>query len=99
MWTLNKSPVTTPTPDPPSLQPCMLYRLLFQLRNKTNLNPIELQTMGKTSAFPDIFPGKRMMMNMDNGKMERKEVQDTAAIIAWFTSSIPVSTGQRGNGF
>lgn len=35
----------------------------------------------------------RMMMNMDNGKVERKEVQDTANIIAWFTSSIPVSAG------
>ncbi len=35
----------------------------------------------------------RMMMNMENGKMERKEVQDTANIIAWFTSNIPVSTG------
>ncbi|NOT50926.1 MAG: GLPGLI family protein [Chitinophagaceae bacterium] len=35
----------------------------------------------------------RTMMNMDNGKMERKEVQDTATIIAWFTSSIPVSAG------
>ena len=35
----------------------------------------------------------RMMMNMDNGKVERKEVQDTATIIAWFTSSIPVSAG------
>ena len=35
----------------------------------------------------------RTTMNFDNGKMERKEVQDTAMIIAWFTSSIPVSAG------
>ncbi|HWR33317.1 MAG TPA: GLPGLI family protein [Chitinophagaceae bacterium] len=35
----------------------------------------------------------KTMMNMDNGKMERKEVQDTALIIAWFTTSIPVSAG------
>ncbi|HYM94654.1 MAG TPA: GLPGLI family protein, partial [Chitinophagaceae bacterium] len=35
----------------------------------------------------------RMMMNMDNGKMERKEVQDTSNIVAWFTSDIPVSAG------
>jgi GLPGLI family protein len=35
----------------------------------------------------------RMMMNIENGKMERKEVQDTSTIIAWFTSSIPVSAG------
>ncbi|MEO7982861.1 MAG: GLPGLI family protein [Bacteroidota bacterium] len=35
----------------------------------------------------------RTTMNMDNGKMERKEIQDTSNIIAWFTSSIPVSAG------
>ena len=35
----------------------------------------------------------RTMMSMDNGKMERKEIQDTSLIEAWFTSSIPVSTG------
>ena len=37
--------------------------------------------------------GKRMMMNMDNGKMERKEVNDTTTIVAWFTTDIPVSAG------
>ena len=36
---------------------------------------------------------KRMMMNLDNGKMERKEVDDTSNIIAWFASDIPVSAG------
>ncbi|HEY6062642.1 MAG TPA: GLPGLI family protein [Chitinophagaceae bacterium] len=35
----------------------------------------------------------RTTMNIDNGKMERKEIQDTAMIIAWFTSSIPVPAG------
>lgn len=35
----------------------------------------------------------RMMMSIDNGVMERKEVQDTAAITAWFTNDIPVSVG------
>lgn len=35
----------------------------------------------------------RTTMNMDNGKMERKEIQDTSTIVAWFTSSIPVSAG------
>jgi len=35
----------------------------------------------------------RTTMNIDNGKMERKEIQDTAMITAWFTSSIPVSAG------
>ena len=37
--------------------------------------------------------GSRMMMNMDNGKMERKEIADTSNIVAWFTTDIPVSTG------
>lgn len=37
--------------------------------------------------------GKRTMMNMDNGKVERKEVADTSDIVAWFTTDIPVSTG------
>lgn len=36
---------------------------------------------------------KRMQMNMDNGKMERKEVEDTANITAWFATDIPVSAG------
>lgn len=35
----------------------------------------------------------QMRMTMDNGKMERKEIQDTANIVAWFTSDIPVSAG------
>lgn len=35
----------------------------------------------------------RMMMNMDNGKMERKEVADTSVITAWFSPAIPVSAG------
>lgn len=37
--------------------------------------------------------GKRMTMNIDNGKMERKEVDDTSNIVAWFTTDIPVSAG------
>ena len=36
---------------------------------------------------------KRTTMNMDNGKMERKEVDDTSNIVAWFTTDIPVSAG------
>ncbi len=35
----------------------------------------------------------RTQVNMDNGKMERKEISDTSMIVAWFTSSIPVSAG------
>ena len=36
---------------------------------------------------------KRSQMTMDNGKMERKEIEDTALIVAWFASDIPVSAG------
>ncbi|MFI5133664.1 MAG: GLPGLI family protein [Chitinophagales bacterium] len=36
---------------------------------------------------------KRTMMNMNNGQMERKEVEDTSNIVAWFTTDIPVSAG------
>lgn len=35
----------------------------------------------------------RMMMNINNGIMEKKEVQDTANITAWFATDIPVSAG------
>jgi GLPGLI family protein len=35
----------------------------------------------------------QMRMTMDDGKMERKEIQDTSNIIAWFTNDIPVSAG------
>jgi GLPGLI family protein len=36
---------------------------------------------------------KRVQMNIDNGKMERKEIEDTSVIVAWFTNDIPVSAG------
>ena len=34
-----------------------------------------------------------MIMNIDNGKMERKEITDTSNIVAWYTSDIPVPAG------
>jgi GLPGLI family protein len=37
--------------------------------------------------------GKRTMMTMDNGKMERKEMDDTSNITVWFTTDITVSAG------
>lgn len=37
--------------------------------------------------------GKRTEMNIDNGVMNKKEVNDTTNIIAWFTTDIPVSAG------
>jgi len=42
--------------------------------------------------------GKRMMMTMDNGKMERKEIDDTSNIVAWFTTDIPVPVGPEMQG-
>ena len=35
----------------------------------------------------------RTMMNMDNGKMERKEIQDTSNAVAWFSPLIHISAG------
>lgn len=37
--------------------------------------------------------GKRTMMNINNGNMEKKEIMDTTTIVAWFTMDIPVSAG------
>lgn len=37
--------------------------------------------------------GTRMMMSMENGKMERKEIADTSNMVVWFTTDVPVSTG------
>jgi GLPGLI family protein len=36
---------------------------------------------------------KRTTMNIDNGKVERKEIDDTSNITAWFTTDFPVSAG------
>ena len=38
-------------------------------------------------------PTKRMTMNINNGKMERKEINDTITLVAWFTTDIPVPAG------
>jgi len=42
--------------------------------------------------------GKRTTMGMENGKMERKEVDDTTNMIAWFTTDIPVPAGPEVQG-
>lgn len=42
--------------------------------------------------------GKRMMMTMDNGKMERKEIDDTSTVVAWFTTDIAVPVGPEMQG-
>lgn len=36
---------------------------------------------------------RRTIMNEDNGVIERKEIDDTSTIIAWFATDIPVSAG------
>lgn len=35
----------------------------------------------------------RMVMNMENGAMTRKELPDTSKIVAWFATNIPVPAG------
>ncbi|MEP6710837.1 MAG: GLPGLI family protein [Ferruginibacter sp.] len=42
--------------------------------------------------------GKRTQTIMDNGKIERKEINDTTNIIAWFTNDIPVPAGPEVQG-
>ena len=42
--------------------------------------------------------GKRTQMNIDNGKMEKKEINDTTQIVAWFTTDIPVPAGPELQG-
>ncbi len=42
--------------------------------------------------------GIRTQMTMDNGRMERKEINDTANIVAWFTNDIPVPAGPEVQG-
>ena len=53
-------------------------------RNKTILNHVCRKATAVT-----VIP--RMTMSIDNGVMERKEIQDTTNITAWFASDIPVS--------
>lgn len=39
-----------------------------------------------------------MRMSMENGEMKRTAVQDTAVVVAWFTSEIPVPAGPEYQG-
>ena len=41
---------------------------------------------------------KHMKMSMDNGKMERKEVEDTSVVTAWFAMDIPVPAAPEMQG-
>lgn len=40
----------------------------------------------------------RVNVNMDNGKMTREEVPDTATVVAWITTDIPVAAGPEFSG-
>lgn len=40
----------------------------------------------------------RMQMSMENGEMKRTPIQDTATVVAWFTTDIPVSVGPEFQG-
>ncbi|RYY87797.1 MAG: GLPGLI family protein [Chitinophagaceae bacterium] len=39
--------------------------------------------------------GQRMAVTMENGEMKRTPVADTATIVAWYTTAIPVSVGPQ----
>ncbi len=41
---------------------------------------------------------KHMKMSMDNGKMERKETEDTSVVTAWFATDIPVPAAPEMQG-
>ena len=41
---------------------------------------------------------QRPRMTMENGEMKRTPVQDTSAIVAWFTNDIPVPVGPEYQG-
>jgi GLPGLI family protein len=66
-----------------------------------SISPLKWKMMGETKTILNHNCMKAVAtristqtrMTMDNGKTERKEVQDTASIVAWFTSDIPVSAG------
>lgn len=40
----------------------------------------------------------RMVMNMENGEMKRREMPDTSTVVAWFTTQIPVPAGPEYSG-
>ncbi len=66
-----------------------------------SIRPLKWKMTGETKMILDrpcmkatsTSISQRTQMTMENGKMERKEVSDTSEIVAWFTSSIPVSAG------
>jgi GLPGLI family protein len=47
----------------------------------------------KCMKATSIRISKRMIMNEENGVIERKEIEDTSTVVAWFAMDIPVSAG------
>jgi len=66
-----------------------------------SIRPLKWKMTGETKAILNhncmkataTQTNSRMQMTMENGKMERKMVNDTSLIVAWFASDIPVSAG------
>ncbi|MBC7947487.1 MAG: GLPGLI family protein [Chitinophagaceae bacterium] len=66
-----------------------------------SIRPMKLKMTSETKTILDhpcmkattTIIGKRSTMSMDNGNMERKEVDDTSYIVAWFATDIPVTAG------
>ncbi len=60
---------------------------------------MQIQIQLQDDAMSQMLPKTRtMQMTMDNGKMERKEINDSSMITAWFTTDIPVSAGPEVQG-
>lgn len=45
-----------------------------------------------------VRTGKRTQVTMENGKMDKKEINDTTTIVAWYTNDIPVPAGPEVQG-
>jgi GLPGLI family protein len=66
-----------------------------------SIRPLKWKMTGETKTIlghncmkaSAVNISRRTIMNMDNGNMERKEIDDTSTIIAWFATDIPVSAG------
>ena len=50
-----------------------------------------------TKAVAQIY-SKRLVTNMENGEIKRKEMPDTLHVTAWFTTDVPVPTGPDYHG-
>lgn len=71
-----------------------------------SIHPLNWKLTGNTSTILN-YPcqeavaqriGKRPSTQMENGELKTVEVADTANVVAWFTSAIPVSAGPEYQG-